>query len=291
MQDGGRDLSSTANARCFPAMNWIDRLERRAAWLSFPGLLRFYAILHAMVFVLQMLRPNIGQLLEFDRAAILSGEVWRVVTFLFASSGFSGIGPLGILFFFFMVMIAFMMSDALEGTWGVFRTTLYFYVGMLGLVAGNFLLPQAGGGSGFLLYQAAFFAFATLFPRVEFLLFFVLPVQVRVLAWILGGWMMLVAVGQFFSGFYLVVVFYALAFANYFFWAGLPALQGRAMAAQSAQRRRKFQAAKEESESAFHRCEECERTDSSDPQLEFRISADGKEYCIDHLPEEQEEKG
>ena len=157
-------------------------MERRFAWMAFPGLLRFYAMLHALVFLLQIMRPDIGGLLEFDRGAILSGEVWRMVTFLFASSGFGGIGGFGMIFFFFMVLIAFMMSNALEGAWGVFRTTLFFYVGILGLLTANFIVPQVIPGSGFYLYYAAFFAFATLFPRVEFLLFFILPVQVRWLA-------------------------------------------------------------------------------------------------------------
>lgn len=267
-------------------MNWINRLERRAGWLAFPSLLRFYVILHAMVYVLQMLRPNIGELLEFDRAAIFSGQLWRVVTFLFASSGFEGIGPVGLLFFFFMVMIAFMMSDSLEGAWGVFRTTLFLYVGIAGLVAANFLVPGVTPASGFLLYQSAFFAFATLFPRVEFLLFFILPVQVRVLAWILGAFLLIGATGQFFSGNYLAPVFYFLAFANYFFWAGLPALRGQAMAAQSARRRRQFETSKEPEGASFHRCEKCDRTEKTDPQLEFRISADGREYCLEHLPED-----
>ena len=73
----------------------MNRMERRFGWMAFPGFLRFYAILHAMVYVLQVLRPDIGFLLEFDRDLILQGEVWRLVTFLFASSGFAGIGAFG----------------------------------------------------------------------------------------------------------------------------------------------------------------------------------------------------
>ena len=66
-------------------MTSISRWERRFGWLAFPGLLRYYALMHALVYVLQIVRPDIGSLLEFDRARILSGEVWRVFTFLFSS--------------------------------------------------------------------------------------------------------------------------------------------------------------------------------------------------------------
>jgi hypothetical protein len=37
-------------------------------------------------------------------------------------------------------------------------------------------------------------------------------------------------------------------------------------------------------ESAFHACAHCQRSDLSDPTLEFRVGADGREYCTEHLP-------
>lgn len=258
----------------------LDRLERRLGGLSFPGFLRYYALLHALVYVLQLVRPDIGSLLEFDRAKIFSGEVWRMVTFLFSSSGFGGIGWFGALFFYFMVRIAFMMSDALEDSWGVFSTSLYFYCGIVGLVIANFLFPGAMPMSGFLLYGAAFFAFATLFPDVQFLMFLIVPVKVKYLAWlqavilglgVLGNWQML--------------PFFLLAFGNYVVWLGIPTLRGRAKLVDAAKRRRKFELAKEPAGETFHRCERCDRTEASDPGLEFRVGPDGHEYCDEHLPE------
>ena len=261
-------------------MSRIDRLERRLGGLSFPGFLRYYAILHALVYVLQMVRPDIGQLLEFDRAKILSGEVWRVVTFLFASSGVGGVGMLGFVFAFFMVMIAFMMSDALEGAWGVFRTTLFFYCGIACLVVANVLMPHAMQGSGFIIYGSAFLAFATLFPRIEFLMFFILPVQVRFLAWIQVAFLVLGIFGNF-----LLLPFFLLGYTNYIIWAGIPALKGRALVADATKRRKRFNAAQEPEDEAFYTCAVCGRTDVSDPDLHFRVGEDGREYCEEHLPE------
>jgi len=261
-------------------MSRFDQLERRLGVLSFPGLLRYYAILHALVYVLQVVRPDIGLLLEFDRKRIFAGEVWRVVTFLFSSSGIGGVGLMGALFFFFMVMIAFMMSDALEEAWGVFKTTMFFYCGILGLIVANFLLPGAMPGSGFLLYGSAFFAFATLFPKLEFLMFFVLPVQVRFLAMIQAAVLLLGVLGD-----WRLLPFFLLGFANYLVFAGIPALRGTAKTMESAQRRRRFNSAKEPEHAAFHTCARCGRTDVSDPGLEFRVGKDGREYCGEHLPE------
>lgn len=259
-------------------MQFMDKWERKLGWMSFPGLLRYYALFHVMVFLLQFFNPYIGTILEFDRAKIMSGEVWRVVTFLFADSGFKGLGAFSMLFLFFMVMIAFMMSDALEGAWGAFRTSLFHYTAFAGLLIANFIYAEPMAGSGFFIYSSAFFAFATLFPKHEFLMFLIIPVQVRWIAMLLGGLLVIGSLGQpWYLGYLL------LAFGNYLLWAGIPALRGQARVIESAGRKRKFEKAKAGDDESFHRCEKCGRTEVSDPELEFRMSEDGKEYCEDHL--------
>ena len=261
-------------------MEFLDKWERKFGWLSFPGLLRYYALFHVLVFLLQIVNPTIGAALQFDRAKIFQGEVWRVVTFLFAESGSGGLGALTMLFLFFMVMIAFMMSDALEGAWGVFRTTLFHYTAIIGLLLANFIYAHPLAGSGFFVYLSAFFAFATLFPRHEFLMFLIIPVQVRWLAMLTGGFLILGILAQpIYFGFLL------LGFSNYLLWAGIPAIRGRARLASSAKRKKKFEQSKMSPETAFHSCSTCSKTEVSDPELEFRMAEDGKEYCLEHLPD------
>ena len=276
----GWDLSSRGNSRWFRHMTSLDQLERRFGWLAFPGFLRFYAMLHALVYILQIVRPDIGILLEFDRTKIFSGEVWRVVTFLFSSSGLSGVGMIGALFFYFMVMIAFMMSDALEGAWGVFKTSLFYYCGILTLIVANLVFPYAMIGSGFILYGSAFLAFATLFPRVEFLMFFILPIQVRFLAWLQAIGLLLAVFSS-----WVMLPFFLLGYLNYIVWAGIPALRGTAKIIESTQRRKRFNASKKAEGPSFHSCARCDRTETTDPGLEFRVGPDGNEYCADHLPD------
>ena len=259
-------------------MHFLDKWERKLGWMSFPGLLRYYALFHVMVFLLQFVNADIGAILEFDRAKIMEGEVWRAVTFLVADSGFKGLGAFSMLFLFFMVMIAFMMSDALEGAWGVFRTSLFHYTSFAGLLAANFLYGVPMTGSGLFVYTSAFFAFATLFPTHVFLMFLIIPVQVRWLAILLGGLMVLGVLGQ-----PLYLGYLLLAFGNYLLWAGIPALRGRSRLVAAAGRRRKFERGRPGGEDAFHRCARCGRTEVSDPDLDFRMAEDGKEYCEDHL--------
>ncbi|MDP4625715.1 MAG: hypothetical protein NWT08_11325 [Akkermansiaceae bacterium] len=276
-------------------MEFLDKWERKLGWMSFPGLFRYYALFHVMVFLLQFLNPAIGLALDFDLEKILNGEVWRVVTFLFSTSGLSGLGGLSVLFLYFMVIIAFMVSDGLEGAWGVFRTSMFFYVGIAGLLVANVLfslifwvtfgIPLSIPITGLIFYQSAFFAFATLFPKVELLLFFVLPVQVRWFA-IFSAAMLVAAVLKMPFVIALVAIcFIAFGSVNYLLWAGIPALRGKARVVSSAKRKRNFNKTKSSPESAFHCCSTCSKTEVSDPELEFRMAEDGKEYCLEHLPD------
>lgn len=259
-------------------MQFLGKWERKYGWISFPGFLRYYAIFHVLVFLLQFVNPSIGFALDFNRDKILAGEFWRIFTFLFASSGMGGLDAFGAIFLFFMVMIAFMMSDALEDAWGVFRTSLFYYTGYIGLLIANFLYPEILTGNGYYIYASAFFAFATLFPKLEFLLFFIIPVQIRWLA-MLSGFFIVIQVFSQPS----LIGYLLLALGNYLLWAGIPALRGQARVVKAVQRRRKFQKDSYMDEDAFHRCAECDRTDVSNPELEFRMAMDGKEYCTDHL--------
>lgn len=261
-------------------MTLMDRLERRIGWISFPGFLRYYALFHVLVFVLQFIRPDIGELLEFDRTKIFAGEVWRVVTFFFASSQFGRPNLMSILFLIFAVNFAFMIGDGLEAEWGVFKTTVFYLMGILLTVVANFAYPFNIPVSGFVLYASAFLAFATLFPKREILLFLILPVQIRFL-----GIFQAVIIGMMILGAPILLPYAILGFANYILLAGIPALRGTARMIEAGQRKKHFRASKLSEDEAFHTCSVCDKTDASDPGLEFRVGMDGREYCEEHLPE------
>jgi hypothetical protein len=259
-------------------MPLLDRMERKLGWLSFPGLFRFYVLLGVLAFALSWFRPDLAIILEFDRGKIMEGEVWRLVTFLFASSALSSTGFFAIIFLYFAVIIGFLINDSLEEAWGAFRTSIFFYAGYLSLLACNLILPSpAWGGSVF--YTSAFFAFATLFPRYEFLLFFILPVQVRFLAMISAALIILMIIGQ-----PILLPFMVLAYLNYILWVGIPFFRDRKSLMKAAGRRKQFEKSKLPEAQTFHRCEVCGRTENDPATLSFRVGDDGKEYCTEHLP-------
>ena len=268
-------------------MTFFDRLERRWGWLAFPNFLRYYALFHVLVFVLQLIRPDIGQVLEFDRAKIFSGEIWRIATLFFADSEFGNPrSATSIVLLYFAVNFAFMVSDGLETLWGTFKSSLFYYTGIALVIIANFAYSAVIPGmstlpfSGTVLYASAILAFATLLPKVEIRLAFILPVQMRFIG-------ILTALGIFFLiiKMPLLLPFYIVALVNYFVWAGIPALRGTVRVLESGKRNKRFNSGKIPASEAFHACAVCGKTDVTDPLLEFRVGSDDREFCADHLPE------
>ena len=281
-----------------------NSLEPKLRWMAFPGLIRGILIIHTMVFLLGLLggpEMAIWSRFEFNWQKILEkGEFWRLVSFLFlAPVSPHGIGPL---FMLIILMIGLMVSNALEQTWGTFRTSFYCYATMachiVGIATVNFLVsPEGARGwsaySGRLLYEAIFLAFCTTYPRTEFRLFFILPVQV----WILGLLTFILefafpalnaiyaAVMRGSPGDLLLGLYPIFTLSPYLIWA-LPRLLAYAhQRSRVAARRADFQRKALPADEAFHHCEECGATEASHPDREFRITVDSRELCSTCLDE------
>ena len=270
-------------------MGIVNSLENRFRWLAFPSLLRGLAIIHFAMILLLMARPDIGAAMVFDWSKILSGEIWRIVSFLFlavpappvdAPTSFS---PFSLLFAFFALMIAFLFNDSLENTWGVWRTSAYFYLVIIGQIFANVFLavsglsPQAEGGM--YIYLAAFFAFATLFPKHTFLLMLIIPVQVWILAAISGVFIIIGSLGSL-----SFAIFTLFTFLPYLWWAVPMALKNGKNRSSIAKRRVAFQSKTKAGEvTNFHLCKVCGATEITHPDREFRVTADDEEICSDCL--------
>lgn len=259
-------------------MRWLIRLERHFDWLAFPGLFKYLTFLSAIVYLAQWIRPDIGLLLDFNRERILHGEVWRIVTYLFAFRGTGGLSGFGVFFLFFAIQLCIMINDALEATWGPTRLTLYILVFWASNTALQFLL----GGFPFsaaALYSTIFFAFATLFPHVRLLVMFILPVEVRWLA-LIG--LLIAILGILQNPILLILALPAML--PYMLWVLPDLIHSRKTLVKAAIRRQKFNATQPSEHEPFHRCVVCGRTERDSADLEFRVTTDGKEYCQDHLP-------
>lgn len=265
-------------------MHWLERLEKRLHWIAIPGIFKYLALFGVAISIAQWMSPAMAHAIAFDQKKILAGEFWRLFAFAFAPMGLIPPSAFGALALVFGTMIAFLVSDSLEEAWGPTRTTLYLITTWLGLVVGQFLFQIDIPIGGVFLYLSMFLAFATYFPRYEFRLFLILPVQVRWIAWFMFGMTLLSVLGS-------APLFgvFAFALAPYALWVLPPFIRDRKALAKAAVRRQKFHAkASDGTDDAFHRCEVCQRTENDDPDLEFRTFLDGTEYCLEHLPESDE---
>jgi len=92
---------------------------------------------------------------------------------------------------FFLILSLYFyywIGNLLEREWGTPKFTLYYLSGMvLSVLTG--LIVYFTGGTGiiygaFYINLSMFFAFAVLYPDLQILLFFVIPVKVKWLAWL-----------------------------------------------------------------------------------------------------------
>ena len=135
------------------------------------------AVIGAMgiVYLANMLYPELYPLLTFNRELILSGQVWRTLTFLFLST------ETNILYFLLFGYFYWWIGSSLEDYWGKTKFCAYYYLGALLLVVSGFIV---GTTTSAFLNLSLFFAFAALDPNHEILLFFILPVKIKWIAWL-----------------------------------------------------------------------------------------------------------
>lgn len=243
--------------------------------MAFPGLIRAIGIIHVFVFLLLVFLPSSGGSFVFNYQAIVSGEYWRVISFAALPPVLPGRSPvMSALFMFIAMRITFMMGDGLEEAWGELKASIYVYSVLACMIFAQFLGKGTGGFGGITLHAQLFFAFATLFPRVEFHLFFILPIKVWVLGAIGGGWLLITAFQS--PGAALQTLLPALP---YLFWAFPRLLKWYVTRGQTVARRAKFQQGVLPEGQAFHHCAKCGATDSSHPEREFRVTEEDQELC------------
>jgi len=158
-------------------MRWLDALERRIGDWSIPQFPLFIAVAPAVVYVLKLTRPEFLDRLKLNPAAIRDGELWRVFTFLFVPPWDN------LLMLMLWLFVTYQFAQALEQAWGAFRFCFFYLFGaIVTALAAVFWINAPLSNAP--LNTSLFLAFATLYPDVEVLLFFIIPLKVKYLAWL-----------------------------------------------------------------------------------------------------------
>ena len=254
-------------------MNWLDKLERRFGHIAVPGLMRVIVALNVVVFILLRINAGWSHALVLDPDRVMHGEVWRLVTYIFLPP------PMDPLFLLFALYFLWIMGDGLEQEWGAFRLNVFYLCGMIATTLVAFFITPRSTTNAFL-NLSVFLAFATVLPDFEVLLFFVLPVKVKWLGLLSAALVVLdIIVAP-----YPMKLASVVSLGNYLLFFGPHFFRSAATRREDMRRRARLEAASREGESeAWHRCAVCGKTEVDDPELEFRVAEDDREYCMAHL--------
>jgi len=262
-----------------------------------PNLMRVIVIGNVAVYVLMLLTQandaNALSFLTFNLNALLHGEVWRLVTFVFVPAYSSPFALLISLYFYYWI------GSTLERQWGTAKFNLYYISGTLltvlgvvlaSLITGNPYLTAAGTGY---VNLSMFFAFAFLFPDTTVLLFFILPVKMKWLAYLDGALFAFDIIKAIGAHNWAGVVLPIVALLNFavFIWPEVHYLKERAKYQNSRKtvqfRQAQQQQAKQAKQQGYrHKCAVCGRTDTDYPDLQFRYCSKCVGYhcfCQDHI--------
>lgn len=158
--------------------SFLDKLDRKFGRYALRNLMTIIVIGTALVWLMDTLvyersGVSICSWLYFNKAAILDGEVWRVLTFVFVPQTYSLFALALTLYFYWMI------GTALENTWGSFKFDLFYFVGLIGTIISGFI---TGYATMEYVHLSLFLAFALLYPDHQLLLFYFLPVKVKWIA-------------------------------------------------------------------------------------------------------------
>jgi len=274
----------------------LNKWERKIGRYAISNLSMWIIVAYVIGYMLFLFAPILLSFCTMNPYAILHGQIWRLVTWVFIPPG--GLNMFTVLMLFFYYSI----GSTLERTWGTFRYNVYIFSGMLFSVLGGFLVyfldcfigaynpvsaasigTNLGAGiSTYYINLSIFLAFAACYPDMQVLLYFIVPVKIKWLAYLDVA---LLAYSFFTQGraHRMLIIASLLNFILFF----LGTRNFRRVTPKEIHRRRTYQQQVRQPRGITkHKCAICGRTEDDDPNLEFRFCSkcDGNyEYCQDHL--------
>ena len=288
-----------------------------------PNLLLYIALGTGLVSFMTMINGGsvLYDLLAFDKAKILQGQVWRLVSWLLTDI-LSANPLINILFLYFF----YRLGRAVEMTIGTFKFNLFYLGGVVlmdvfamifcptqDVIIGNYMVSAEQfaylyGDMAYYLHLSLVLAYATSYPDSQFLIFFIIPIR----AWVMALFYLIMVGINVFNMCYPVnllphALFPLIGLLNYFiFFSGemsnlLPLSWRAKLKRKSGSARHKAAPGKPipfpngadyrkntapAKADYTHRCTVCGRTDTSHPELEFRYCSrcNGYHcYCEEHI--------
>lgn len=276
-------------------MKFMNKLERKFSRYAVPNLTMYLIFGYVIGYVLGRLSPAMLNFLTLDPYQVLHGQLWRLVTWVLIPPSAQNI-----LFYIIMMMFYYQLGTNLEHTWGCFRYNVYIFGGILytiiGAIAtwmimtalyGNAALTGVivgGQVSTYYICMSIFLAFAVCYPNMQILLYFIIPIKMKWMAYVYAFLMLLDLVQSAWPQ-RIVMIMSLLNFVIFF----LSTRDLYRFSPKEVHRRQVYRQAVRRPQNAGitkHKCAICGRTEQDDPSLEFRFCSKctgNYEYCQDHL--------
>ena len=269
-------------------MKRVDLFCYRHPRFGIPNLMLYIVIGNVAIWLFGIVDTTgtLHRLLAFSPYDILHGQVWRLVTFALIpiSDGFFAL----IAFYFY-----YFIGSTIEREWGSGKFTIYVLTGMLLTVAYGFVLYFIFQWNIYIsaeyIYFSMLFTFATLYPDMTVLLFYIIPIKMKWLGIVDALFFLFEILTLRFPLNFLSVV----AVLNYLLFCG-GWLFDYLRPGRVRQRRKTTQFRnemhriryEEKNRPYTRKCSACGRTDTDYPDLEFRYCSRCAGYhcfCMEHI--------
>ena len=274
-------------------MGFLNKMERRFGRFAIPGLMRYMVGCYIIGYVIMYFFPQLLNWISLEPYFIIHGQVWRLVSWLLIPPGTSLIWAVIMIIFYYQI------GTALEHTWGTFRFNVYIFGGIIFTIIGAFIMYFIVGGtqmttgvatfSTYYINLTIFLAFAVTYPEHRVLVYFLIPVKMKWLAYI---YIALAIYGAVVAGWPArVAIICSLANFLIFF---MMTRKYKQVSPKEIHRKQSFKK-KVSQPTGYtgkggtitkHKCAICGRTELDDPNLEFRFCSrcnGNYEYCQEHL--------
>lgn len=292
--------------------NLINKLERKFGKYAIHNLALYIIGAYVIGYIFEFINPGLMYAFTLNPYRIFHGEVWRIITWVLVPPSSFGLFTVIMLFFYYS------LAKTLESTWGAFRFNLYIFSGIFMTVIGAIIyyfvselvfmqpLTDAAGGavaefaelkdnyyrgmfsffSTYYINLSIFLAFAASYPDMQVMLYFVIPVKIKWMAYLDVAILLYEIFRYVKAGVWAGVVAIVVSLLNFIlFFLGTRNMQR--ISPKEIHRKRTF--AKQVNSSVRitkHKCAICGKTNEDDENLEFRFCSkcDGNyEYCQNHL--------
>ncbi len=162
----------------------IEKLEKKLGKYAVKNLIYYILGAYVIGYVLYMAKPEWYEYIVLYPSLVMKGQVWRLFTWVCTVPQ-----SLDILIIF-MFLFYFFIGKTLEQYMGAFKYNLYIFSGWFFTTLGSMLIYWLSGSTMSILVSTnylnltSFLAFAIIFPNTKVFLFGILPIKMKILAWI-----------------------------------------------------------------------------------------------------------